>query len=258
MKFLLSLERTTKKRVIPINYQYELSAWIYRILQNADAQYSLFLHERGYQTQHKSFKLFSFSNLHIYPFGRFNDRIEILGNEVSFKISFYNDVASEHFIIGLFKNQQFSLGDVVSQVPFAVKHIETIALPTFGERVILKPFSPVVIGQKNDKGNDCYLPPDHPEFGKLLIENLMDKYKSAGQTVPLSWQNAPTEFKLLDHRKLRSRLITIKTGTPQETKVRGFTDFTFELIAPKELIEMALLTGAGRLNAMGFGYCEVV
>lgn len=258
MKFQLRLERTTEKRVIPINYQYELSGFIYKVLQNADAKYSLFLHEKGYQTERKSFKLFAFSNLHIQPFRPLKDRIEILGNEVSFKISFYNDIASEHFVIGLFQNQQFSLGDKISQVPFTVKQIEVVAMPTIGESVTLKPLSPIVVGRKNDRDNDNYLPPDHPDFEELFIENLIDKYRATGQVMPTSWQNATIGFKLLDYSKLRSRLITIKTGTAQQTKVRGFDNFSFQLVAPRELIEVALLAGCGKLNAMGFGYVEVV
>jgi len=257
MKFEITIALATHKRVLPINYQYELSSCIYKVLRNADTQYSLFLHEKGYKTSRKSFKLFAFSNLHISPFSRFDDRIEIVGNEVSFQISFYMDRAAENFIMGLFKEQKFSVGDKTSQVPFVVKQIQAIALPEFGESIIFRPLSPVVVGKKiNNK--EQYLSPDDPEFGDFLIHNLIDKYQSSGQQIPLAWQNAPIHFELLEHSKLKSKLVTIKTGTPQQTKVRGFEGFTFALTAPKELIEVAMLAGIGKENAMGFGYVDVV
>ncbi|MCU0390385.1 MAG: CRISPR-associated endoribonuclease Cas6 [Thermoflexibacter sp.] len=259
MIFKVNIERTTDQRVLPINYQYELSSKIYKILQNADSQYSQFLHEKGYQSNRKSFKLFAFSNLTFQPPFRIDkDRIELFGKEMSFQIAFYVDKTAENFIMGLFKDQQFKLGDKLSQVSLAVKQITAIPLPEIQERVILRPLSPVVIGKKNEKKNDDYLPPYHPEFGELLINNLIDKYQATGQSIPLSWQNAPINFKLLDHSKLRSKLVTIKANTPAQTKVKGFENFTFELIAPKELTEIALLAGVGKENAMGFGYCEVV
>lgn len=258
MKFEITIALAAHKRILPISYQYELSSAIYKILEGADAQYSLFLHEKGYKTARKSFKLFVFSNLHIFPFRCFNDRIEIGGNEVSFQISFYMDKTAENFIMGLFKEQNFSLGDKINQVPFIVKQIQAIALPEIGEKIILRPLSPVVVGKKNNKGYDDYLSPEHPEFGDLLILNLIDKYQSSGQQIPLDWQDAPIHFELLEFSKLKSKLITIKTGTKEETKVRGFGGFTFLLTAPKELIEIALLAGIGKENAMGFGYVDVV
>ena len=48
--------------LLPFNYQYEQSAVIYRILAQADTQYSSWLHENGYQLNgSKRFKLFCYS-----------------------------------------------------------------------------------------------------------------------------------------------------------------------------------------------------
>ena len=58
MRFQLTLQTITKIAKIPVNYQYPLSAAIYRIIAKGDAQYVSFLHERGYG---KGFKLFTFS-----------------------------------------------------------------------------------------------------------------------------------------------------------------------------------------------------
>jgi CRISPR-associated endoribonuclease Cas6 len=48
MQFKLTLSGT-KGQYIPINYQYPLSACIYKIIERADAAYSLFLHDRGHR-----------------------------------------------------------------------------------------------------------------------------------------------------------------------------------------------------------------
>lgn len=48
---------------IPINYQYPLSAAIYKILATGDAQYAEWLHQEGYAADSYNFKLFSYSRL---------------------------------------------------------------------------------------------------------------------------------------------------------------------------------------------------
>ena len=82
MRFKITL--TPDKRVfgyaLPINYQYELSSFIYHTLACADAEYSTWLHENGFVTDTKRFKLFSFSNLIFPAYKIVSDRIEILWN----------------------------------------------------------------------------------------------------------------------------------------------------------------------------------
>lgn len=60
MIFQLILNKNKSNAVIPINYQYPLSAAIYKILQKGDSEYAQFLHEEGYG---KGYKFFTFSDL---------------------------------------------------------------------------------------------------------------------------------------------------------------------------------------------------
>lgn len=48
MRFRLTLNRTTKQRMLPMDYQYYISAWIYKVLRYADKDFAHFLHEKGY------------------------------------------------------------------------------------------------------------------------------------------------------------------------------------------------------------------
>jgi CRISPR-associated endoribonuclease Cas6 len=48
MELQLRLQ-TIHGNAIPINYQYELSSWIYKVIERADAQYSDFLHNKGFE-----------------------------------------------------------------------------------------------------------------------------------------------------------------------------------------------------------------
>ncbi|MFA6780289.1 MAG: hypothetical protein WCU80_11010 [Paludibacteraceae bacterium] len=65
-KLTLQLEKRRYCDLIPLNYQYECSAVIYRILSRSNTDYSQWLHENGFQLENgKQFKLFTFSRLRV-------------------------------------------------------------------------------------------------------------------------------------------------------------------------------------------------
>jgi len=62
MRFKLILEAVSGNR-IPVNYQYPLSAAIYKVLASGDAGYAEWLHQQGYVADTFNYKLFCFSRL---------------------------------------------------------------------------------------------------------------------------------------------------------------------------------------------------
>jgi CRISPR-associated endoribonuclease Cas6 len=54
----------------------------------------------------------------------------------------------------------------------------------------------------------------------------------------------------------RSKLITIKQDTLEQSKIRGYL-FDFELTALPEIHHLILSCGAGEKNSLGFGWVEV-
>ncbi len=69
MRIQLTLKALEKSPTIPTNYQYPLSAAIYKILNQAEPQFAELLHSKGYPTGHNQrFKYFTFSKLFFkYP-----------------------------------------------------------------------------------------------------------------------------------------------------------------------------------------------
>jgi CRISPR-associated endoribonuclease Cas6 len=261
MRFKLTLRCLDEKPVLPINYQYELSAWIYKVLQNADAEYASFLHARGYTSGRKSFKLFCFSQLDVPRFEVRGDRLHLLSETASLHIGFYLDRTAEEFVRGLFQEQQFRLGDRASQARLTVQTVEMLPLrlPDGPEPLRVRALSPVVVTRKRPDGlPDEYLAPNDPDFARLFFLNLLEKYRAAtGNEPPAWWDTDRFDLRLPPDREPRSKLIKIKSGTNAQTKVKGWMlDFVVE--APRELLEVGLLAGWGRHNAEGFGCGEVV
>ena len=259
MQFKLTLRCLDEHPVLPINYQYELSAWIYKVIQHADAEYAAFLHHHGHTSGRKNFKLFCFSQLNVPRRHSEGDRLHIDCREVSFLIGFYLDRTAEEFVRGLFQQQEFRLGDRHSQVRFVVDLVEIlpVSLPTDNRPVRIRLRSPLVVGRKKANGNDDYLHPDDPDFAPLFWENLLSKYRAAtGQETPSWWDVSRFRLQVVGQEP-KSKLVTIKVDTPAQTKVKGYV-FDFEVDAPRELVEVGILAGFGRMNGEGFGFGEVV
>lgn len=260
MRFSLVLERTGKRNFLPFNYQYELSSWIYRVISMADTNFSNFLHGNAFQSGMKSFKLFTFSNLDLRPFRihKQHGRIEIMGKHVVLQISFMVDKAAENFIKGLFLNQQFSIGDKISSVDFCVSHIESEATPVFSERMIYRTLSPMCVSVHGER-HAQYLCPSDKDYEKLLFANLIAKLRSLpvihGNRSLLEMPEEQHRFTLLSEPK--SRLISIKSFTRDETRIRGY-EFKFRLCASPLLQEIGYYSGFGEKNSTGFGCVEVV
>jgi CRISPR-associated endoribonuclease Cas6 len=264
MRFQLTLIPSARAGVLPANYQYPLSAAIYKIIQQADEKFSAFLHNDGYRLDSgKSFKLFSFSELRV-PYRVQGDRFMINGVPALLTIGFHIDEAAANFIKGLFKNQQIAIADQISGVSFSVSEVQLLPdiLTTLKQdpaEVILQPISPLVAGKKNARGNYDFLSPDHPDFKDCLIYGWLEKYRAVDPKAETEKLKGQIQIEdIIPWPEIKSRLITIKAFTPQQTKIRGFTKFHMKVKAPKPFLDLALNAGLGLYNAMGCGCVEVV
>lgn len=262
MRFNLILHITSRNRILPINYQYPLHSWIYKVIQSADAEFSRFLHDEGYRSGYKSFKLFTFSPLSCQPYKIYpqEQRIELKGQEVQLQISFLIDQAAEHFIRGLFAGQQFSLGDTISQVDFEVVRIEAQPRPDFTETMRYRCLSPIVISAKEEgQYHAQYLHPEDRLYADLFMRHLVQKQAAIPQAVDIatntSWSEEAWKFRLLG--KPRKKGIHIKQHSRHHTQVIGYL-YDFELTAPVEVHEMAYYAGFGEKNSLGFGMASVL
>lgn len=263
IKITFSLPGT--RQLLPLNYQYPLSAWIYKVLARGDEQFAGFLHETGFQLEnHKAFKLFTFSNL-VFPYNKWrttkgSDRMEIFADRASLIIAFQIPTAIEKFVAGLFSQQKAEIGDRISSLIMEVASIEMLPEPNLCGTVKIRALSPIVVSQflETDK-QEQYLRPGEANYEALFFKNLTDKHNAFLRQSGLPAANFEIEklrLKCLTN-KPQSRLQLIKANTQNPIKVRGFL-YDFEIAAPPELIKTGLESGFGAMNALGFGCGEVV
>lgn len=261
MRFKLTLASLRPLQRITFNYQYPLAAAIYKIIQRADESYAAFLHEQGYQHGNKTFKFFTFSDLQT-PFVVQSGRLVMTTNTANLIVCFHMPDAAEHFIKGLFMNQQLDIADLQDKASFTVQQVVAEKLPgMLNQSVLLQPVSPVVAGRKNERGNYDYVSPVEQDFAELLTNNLLEKYAAVNATDETAMQELKqlvTMQPVFFRQPPRHRLLTIKAGTTAETKVRGYDKFRIKITAPAAIITIALDAGIGMHNAMGMGCVEII
>lgn len=249
---------------LPLSYQYELSSWIYRLMSEANQPFGTWLHDQGYDFQGKRFKLFTFSRLNI-PRNSYQirgDRMEINARFISFRISFLVEKAAETMLMGMFNQQRLVLGDKKSRITLKVNQVELLPTPDFKQITHFRTSSPMVITQKiSAEGKEKYLHPLEADFEQLFWHNLKSKYQHAvsyNLVAPLDLETESFDLKIISSEKqIKSRLITIKAFTPQQTRIRGFL-FDFALEASPNLLRLGMLAGFGAYCSQGFGSTRVL
>ncbi|MFA6589577.1 MAG: CRISPR-associated endoribonuclease Cas6, partial [Bacteroidales bacterium] len=217
-KLLLTLDPLSYGNKIPVNYQYELSGWIYRTLANGDLAYSTWLHENGYLQERKQFRLFTFSNLQIPKFRLEGDRLIVLSDQICLYLSFLPERATEEFIKGLFSSQSFVLGDRLSKMQCFVQSVELVESPVFEPFMSFRTLSPMVLSGHLENGKPTYHSPETYDTANILADTLCAKYLAYyGKLFEGSLE---PDFNLLE--PVKQKKITIKAGTPQETCIVGY------------------------------------
>ncbi len=269
MRFRLTLRPHTQRQKLTLNYNYPFSSWIYSRIKESDADYAHFLHQQGYQVEDsaKNFKHFTFSKFDIphkaKPIEKGDDFILLSDRPIYINVSFFIDKAAEDFIVGLFKNQRISIFNKKYQADFLIESVESIASPLSDHlRLHFKATSPMVIAEKRADGKDDYLAPTDARFARYFVINLLDKYESVygkGISMDQGTLEKLINFRLIDTEKMRSKLIHIKQDRDDETRIKGYENFIFELSAPDKIIEVGFYGGFGKFtSSAGMGYCDIV
>jgi CRISPR-associated endoribonuclease Cas6 len=259
MRLQLVLRPQAKRAIVPFNYQYPLSAAIYRILHRASPEYARFLHDRGYAAPSgRLMKLFTFSKLNIPNVRPANGGLEGSGGPWTLQVgSPMLDEFVQHFVLGLFHSAEVSIGAAGFHAVFRIEQVESLASPEFGEKMRFRCLSPVVIStmhEHNGRLQPYYYRPDDPKLGESIRKNLLEKYEIVNLRKA---EDDRLQFYLESQDKPRSKLIKIKEGSAEETHLKAFETF-FTLEGSAELMQAAWECGIGEHNSQGFGMVEAI
>ncbi len=254
MRIKITLNPTGKQRMLPMDYQYYLSAWIYKVMRKSDKAFADFLHEKGYgQSETKLYKLFCFSRLNFGKPRLWKEKklFEINRHEITLQISFDVREAASNFIKGLFLEQEFYLGDQLNGIDFKVTKVEALPEPDFKEVMYYRLQTPWVVSYKPEgEKYPRYLRPDEDHFQELSVKHLTEKYANT--------RNKEVEKNSIifsPQATYKRSGFLVKNGTPEETRVVGNL-FDFTLTAPVEVHQMIWNAGVSEKSSSGFGWVE--
>jgi len=254
-KLTLQFQPEVMGREIPINYQYPLQCAIYHTLSRSDRDFSAWLHDNGYQTDNKRFKLFTFSNLIVPQYGidKERERLVIKSDIVTLYLSFLPEQSTQQFIQGMFADQTLQIADHISGAQFCIREIQVMKpLEGYQSLQMFNTLSPICVSLRNDHGKMDYIKPDHPQYEAALLTGLLSRYK----VINGCEYDGDKYCHLNVLSEPKSALVRIKAGTPQETRVRGYR-YKFQIALPEPLMQIAYESGLGEKGSMGFGMIEL-
>ncbi len=257
MRLKLTLQHEPNQ-VLPVNYQYLISSWIYKTLATADQTFATWLHHQGYGLNGRKYKLFTFSPLQPawFDLDRQNATISLSKSPTVLTLSFHMDKAMENFVIGLFQQQSFTLQSGRMKAALNVAALEILPQPLFRHRMRFRLLTPLCVSQNVEgKTHAQYLHPEDKDFDKLLIQNLKNKQRALHpQLAGLEeWNDEGFPYDYVVLSRPKAKLLHIKG-----TKIKGYL-CDFELTAPSELLEIGYFSGFGEKNSsLGMGMVEVL
>jgi CRISPR-associated endoribonuclease Cas6 len=227
---------------IPINYQYQISAWIYQVIDKSQEN-------THYQ---QPFKMFTFGQLDMRPYVLQGDQVLLQGKLLSIKIRLSVDPILIDNIIETFGKSTVVLGNTI----MSVHEIYLVPTPTLRTTQRYTCLSPICVTRKRADYSIEYLSPNHADYKKYLIQNLKRKADSLISPLESAAPALPYyEIKILTAP--RKKGVHLKNNTSNKLQVIGYM-FDFELSTSLEFHELGYDSGFGEKNNMGFGCVDVI
>lgn len=225
---------------LPEQYNKILQAAILNWL--GDGAYASFLHDQGYQCEKRTFKLYTFSGIsgaHEYD-GR--GRKIVFSDKVQFYLSFYTDESHAMILKNIEEKKSLRLGNQFLSL-FDCELVEERYVDCLVETV-----SPVSIHSTfelaDGRKKTYYYSPFERDFSEMIRQNLLRKYEA------LYGEAAEDDsFRIVPEKGQKMKRVTIYYN---RFVIQGWKGM-FRLYGSEELIRMALLSGIGARNGIGFG-----
>ncbi len=260
MRLLLKLNARHADSLLPINYQYQLSSAIYKLLKFGSEEFAQFLHDRGYPLNGRAYKLFTFA----MKFERFkieNDKIRLISPAAHlFVTSPLIDDFIKNFVIGTFEKQILEIISPLATTEFFIRQIETLPEPNFNDEMKFILLSPLVLSTKkefNGALKQYYLRAnDTADINRVLTNNLINKYAIVyNSKLKIDELNLTWDDTYLRTHPRTTKKITIDENGESPIDVIGL-QAPFTITGDQRLIKLGYECGFGEKNSMGFGMAD--
>ncbi|MCH7412266.1 hypothetical protein MM213_02125 [Belliella sp. R4-6] len=258
MQFLIKLKRGSSNNKISRSYQYQLSAALENILEQADKSSMQSIY--GDQACSKRFYPFTFSNL---DFDFFLEDIESelfthIGENASLDMRILVDSSTCDYIVDLLKGQRINFVSSNEIVEYSIHDLEEIPKVDFKDEMIYKAVTPVFLVNKTDKGEMDYVSPNDIKYAGLFKNQLLKKFSSFFPELKKlqKLEDYCPEIVFEPISEIQKRGVVFNDFETDPIKLTAY-QYDFKLIASPLLQELGYYGGFGTQNSLGFGCVSV-
>lgn len=253
MQLLITLQPQSTPFVIPKDYSYLLSSAIYSLIKQSDKEFAKFLHDAGWRDGYKSFKFYTFGRFHGTKKTQHPNCL-LCDSKLTLRFHSLQPDILNNLVLGIFQS------NVIKMMGFGnleIIEVESLPAPMVNDNIptLCYTRSPIIIHKKTIDNKKWAISPEYSEWSDYLVHNLVEKSKvfygspvDTDSNLQVSINH--DEWKTKNYGMIRSRI-----GKEGFT-YRGY-QLPITLIGSKKLIEFAVNTGIGEMNAMGFGCLEI-
>jgi len=241
MRIELRISSSRERIVLPLHYNYYLQGFLYNSIS---PELASFLHDRGFEYEKRSFRMFTFSKL----MGRY----EIREGTITFTMPVRLVISSplDRFVSELANTMLTSKSLRLCGEDIAVEEISVLERPEMDGRMRIRMMTPLVaystLLKPEGRKKTYYYNPLEPEFAEIIDRNMRKKYQAF-------YGNAPRARKLsLKPERFSERVVKYRDNV-----IRGY-EGTFLAEGNRRILELAYDCGLGSKNSQGFGMFEVL
>ena len=222
---------------------YLLQAMIYKIMPD---DLSEFLHDKGYQYEKRTFKLFTYSWLKGKTKCVFDDQFIYFTPPLKLTVTSPISKILEGIANGSLTNQQIRIGNTELECTSVI----VVKNEVKGASVVVRTLSPVTcfstLYRPEGSPYTVYHDPREELFQEHITENLKKKFSliCPEKKVP----DEPVSFQPIGNP--RQQVARFRPDDPRP--IKGWWG-KFRLNGPRELLQVALDAGLGAKNSAGFG-----
>ena len=223
---------------LPISYNYTVQSMIYHALSE-NQEYQDFLHNTGYVSDKKTFRLFTF--------GELNGKYTINNRRIIFEDGFSLEIRTISDTLFRLFNRSFCLGTVfyLGNQEIIVKRVVCENREVTSDNIKIKMLSPVVAKMKEDN-QTIYFAPSDTQFEEIININFFSKYKAFYGIEPDSQIKVSNIYR---ERKIVSKYKGIWiNGYLAEMSLEGKAEY----------LDFLYNVGIGSNNAQGYGMFEII
>jgi len=265
MRLLLAL-KSIDNNSIPVNYNYPLSAAIYKLLKFGSKEFSKFLHDVGFVTRNKTYKLFTFA-LKFDKYSISKNQIKLHSPMAKLYISTpLVDDFLKNVVVGSFKNQTIEIASEGIRTTFAIEQMEGYRDYLFTDNMKFYLYSPLVLStfEKERSTQQYYFrfSDDIRDISRVFNNNLFNKFRIVhgedykGEPLRFCWDQKFINDRLAKHKRITKMVSVSPSGIKPINIIANNAPFSLE--GDPKLIKVGYDCGFGEKNSLGFGMAGIL